>query len=167
MTWGARRGVTLIETLIVLALIALLASVAVLNAPAIRSGARDDAEVFAARLDAATDLALISGAPVRVELSSAESVFSSFDDGAWRALESPRVLRRRAFHRDVAVTLLSFDAALTDADAPKGERDDVRRFLIDPVGGAGATSIAFADSRGRWVVSLDASGKPKVARDGT
>jgi general secretion pathway protein H len=162
-----RRGVTLIETLVVLALIALLASVAVLNAPALRSNAREEAERFAVKASAAQTLALISGAPVRVDFSPTGYGFRTFRDDAWAEIVDPRSLRRRVFRGDVAVTLLSVEAALTEAndarrDGPKGEE----HILIDPLGGGGKASAAFADPSGRWIVTLHGSDAPKVARDG-
>lgn len=170
MSGGARRGVTLIETLVVLGLVALLASIAVLSAPAARSSARDEAERFAAKLDAAHTLAIATGAPVKVEITGAGYSFSSYRDRAWTEIVAQESLRKRAFRRDVAVTLVSVDAALADAAAssPSGSRErdrGARQFLVDPLGGGGETSVEFADGGGRWMVAVDGSGAVKVIRD--
>lgn len=164
MKTRARRGVTLIETLVVLALIGLFASVAVLNAPQVRSGARDEAERFAAKLDVAQTLSLSSGAPVKAELTGDGYRFLVFRDRKWIEPAEARALQPHAFRRDLAVALLSLDAALEDG--AQGARDEkTKPFLIDPLGGGGAVSVAFSDGGERWLVSLDQAGGVKVSRD--
>lgn len=167
MNARVRRGVTLIETLVVLALIALLASVAVLSAPSAPSGARDEAERFAARFDAAQAFALASGAPLKVELSSEGYGFFTYRDRAWTEVRGAKSLRRHAVRRTVAVTLASLDAGLAATTSSSDATDESPpQFLIDPLGGSGEVSVAFADRKGRWVVTADRIGSAKVARDG-
>lgn len=166
MKAGARRGVTLIETLVVLALIALLASIAVLGAPAARSSAREEAERFAARLDRAQAHALATGAPLKVDIAANGYAFSAYRDSAWAELKSPAALARRAFRRDVSVSIVSIDASLADKEPTTGsQQSELSHFIVDPLGG-GETSVAFADRGGRWIVSADRVGSVKVARDG-
>lgn len=162
-----RRGVTLIETLVVLALIALLASVAVLSAPALRSNARDEAERFAVKAGAAQTLALVSGAPVQIDFAPTGYGFRAFRDGAWTDIADQRPLRRRVVRGGVAVTLVSFEAALADGNDARDEKQKGEGLiLIDPLGGGGKAIAAFADRSGRWIVTLEGSDPPKVVRDG-
>ncbi len=163
----ARRGVTLIETLVVLALIALLASVAVLSAPSAPSGARDEAERFAARFDAAQAFALSSGAPLKVELSADGYGFFAYRDRAWTEVQGAKWLRRHVVRRNVAVTVVSLDAGLAEAtSSPGAQTETPPQIIVDPLGGSGEIAVAFADQSGRWVVRADRIGSAKVARDG-
>ncbi|MEX0645770.1 MAG: type II secretion system protein, partial [Parvularculaceae bacterium] len=54
-----QRGVTLLELLVVMAILALVASIAVLSAPPARGAARDEAERFAARFIAACEESIV------------------------------------------------------------------------------------------------------------
>lgn len=160
-----RRGVTLIETLVVVGLIALFAAVVVLNAPPPRAGARTEAERFAARLDAAFVAATGSGSPLRLDIDRAGYRFSTYADGKWTAAAGR--LAPAAFDRTVAVSVVGGDPA-TRNDARRGdgdEKDDSRSVVIDPLGGD-AGAFAFEGGGARWVVTLDALGAVKVARDG-
>lgn len=165
MTVG-RRGVTLIETLVVLSLIALLAAVAVVNAPPPRSDAREEADRLAARLNAAYTSALASGLPIRLDVSPGGYVFMTYADGKWGAAPTALKLPARSFKGGVAASVTATDPAfLNIAERNKQKPDDgVRTAVIDALAADGV-SVAFSDRAGRWLVTLDRLGAVKVARD--
>lgn len=161
----ARRGVTLIETLVVLGLIALFASIVALNAPPPRAPARLEAERFAARLDAAFAAAVASGAPVRLDIDAAGWSFRTFDESGWTEPKGAPALAPQRFGRDVAATVLSVDASSANERAEtKDKKDATQSVVIDPLGGDGAT-VAFAGGGARWIVTLDPQGAVTVTRD--
>ncbi|MBY0422046.1 MAG: GspH/FimT family pseudopilin [Parvularculaceae bacterium] len=161
MSLRARRGVTLVEALVVLALIAFAASVAALNAPPPRGKAKEEAERFAARLDAAFSAALVAGAPVRLDVEKDGYAFKLYDGEKWAPPAADARLGARR-PKGVAIAVVSRDPAFANE-----ERDDGKTptpVLIDPLGGDGV-AVAFAADGGRWIVAMDRQGAVTVKRD--
>ncbi len=84
---GVRRGFTLVELLMVVAIIGLAAGAVVLSVPDPRPSVAGDAERFAARLSRAREEAILANRPVAVEATSAGYGFTSFDGAAWSVLD--------------------------------------------------------------------------------
>lgn len=162
MSVGARPGVTLVEALVVLALIAIAASIAALNAPPPRSEAKEEAERFAARLDVAFSTALAGGAPVRLEVDPSGYAFKIYDGEAWRPPSRDARLEGRR-PKGVVVSVVSRDAAFSN-EKSEDEGDEPIPILIDPLGGDGV-SVAFSTNGRRWVTTLDRLGAVTVRRD--
>jgi len=93
MTTGARvraanrAGFTLVELLMVVAIIGLAAGAAVLSVPDPRPSVSGDAERFAARLSRAREEAILSNRPVAVDATAVGYGFMVFDGAAWSALD--------------------------------------------------------------------------------
>ncbi len=80
-------GFTLVELLMVVAIIGLAAGAVVLSVPDPRPSVAGDAERFAARLSRAREEAILSNRPVAVEATPAGYGFMVFDGTAWSALD--------------------------------------------------------------------------------
>ncbi len=83
---ASRAGFTLVELLMVVAIIGLAAGAVVLSVPDPRPSVAEDAERFAARLSRAREEAILSNRPVAVDVTAAGYDFMVFDGSAWSAL---------------------------------------------------------------------------------
>lgn len=81
-----RAGFTLVELLMVVAIIGLAAGAVVLSVPDPRPSVAEDAERFAARLSRAREEAILTNRPVAVDATQAGYGFMVFDGSAWSAL---------------------------------------------------------------------------------
>lgn len=77
------RGFTLIELMIVITIIGLASAAAVLAVPDPRGRVRDEAARFAARVDAARDVAIIEGKPVSLWVTTGGYGFDERRGGRW------------------------------------------------------------------------------------
>lgn len=81
-----RNGFTLVELMVVIAVMALLAGAVVLSFGDTRGGPAAAAGPFAARLAAARDEAIVSGAPVSGWISASGYGFERYRGGQWQPL---------------------------------------------------------------------------------
>lgn len=84
---GRRQGFTLVELLLVVAILALAAGAVILTAPNPHPSVTADADRFAARLVHAREEAILSNRPVAVEATTTGYDFSVFDGERWARLE--------------------------------------------------------------------------------
>lgn len=80
------NGFTLVELMVVITVMALLAGAVVLSFGDIRGGAAEAAGPFAARLAAARDEAIVSGAPVSGWVTASGYGFERYREGRWEPL---------------------------------------------------------------------------------
>ena len=80
------RGFTLIELMIVIAIVGLASAVVVLALPDPRGRLTDEAARFAARTRAAHDLAVVGARPISVWVSEGGYGFDERQDGGWVAM---------------------------------------------------------------------------------
>lgn len=81
------NGFTLVELMVVLALIALASAAVVLTAGRNDSGPQDSAARFAGRLAAARDEAIVSARPMRAWVSPTGYGFDRYRKGQWERIE--------------------------------------------------------------------------------
>lgn len=161
----AEAGLTLVELLVVLTILAFAASVVVLNAPPSRPPARDAAELFAARVQSALDAGVVQGAAYRLEVESSEYRIARYDGAQWAP-----VIRENAARDGFSFRVELAEAAADNSLALDGERQggngEEEWFVapLDPVAGGSPFNAYFESRRGDWTVAIGPEGAVKVAR---
>ncbi|MGZ9098207.1 MAG: GspH/FimT family pseudopilin [Brevundimonas sp.] len=142
-----RAGFTLVELLMVVAILGLAAGAVVLSVPDPRPTVAADAERFAARLTRAREEAILSNRPVAVAATSTGYGFSVFDGAQWSALEEG------PFGPEI------WTAGTTIA--PAGE---AMRLVFDPTGVAEPATLTLSREGQSRTVTVDGAGE--VSLDG-
>lgn len=143
------RGFTLVELLIVLAILAAAATTVVLTLPDARGQLRRQAERFAARLQHAEQEAVLTNRRIGVRVDAQGYGFRVQRAGRWQPLEVPG-LESGTWEEEV-MPVLADDQALS------------ARF--DPAGLAEPMELVLALGRERVAVTLEASGNVRVEDD--
>lgn len=140
-----RNGFTLVELMVVLAVLALAATLVLLTAPTSGSRVQGEADRLAARIAALRDLAIVEGRPMAVTVSPSGYAFERRMVDGWQALPG-RGFSRHDWPQSVRMT----------AAAPQ-------RIVIDPIGMTSApAAVALTDGEVTLRVTLATSGE--VAR---
>lgn len=167
---SSSAGFTLIELLVVLAILAFASGVVAVNLPAIRSPAQASAEKFAAQLQAASELALMSTPSLRIESDEQGYRFQRWTAEGWTSEGLPASLRGASVTRGVAAEIQFTE--LTEANArflngaTSTDAADVRRASLDPSGMAPRIEAVFSGYGQRWRVVATPGGSIEVSRDG-
>jgi general secretion pathway protein H len=101
---SAEAGFTLVELMVVLAIMGLAAAAVMLTLPDGGHASRDEADRLAARLAAVRDLAVVEGRGTAAVLRPSGYGFEQRLAGEWRALDG-RAFGERAWARDVTVQM--------------------------------------------------------------
>lgn len=143
---AGRSGFSLIELMVVVALIGLMATAAALTLPDPRGRLEDEAARLAVRLALARDEAVLTGRPTAVRIDGGGYAFLGFRDGAWSALETAP-FRPVGWNQGVRPVLA-------------GDQPVVLAF--DPVGLADAARLSLARDGRTVALSVDASGEVRL-----
>ena len=108
------NGFTLVELLVVITVMALLATGAVLTLPPNGSEAREAASRFAARAAAARDRAVLTGQPTAVWVSPSGYGFEQWHGGKWQPLDD-KPLVQTDWGASVATSVQSRSAVRFDS----------------------------------------------------
>ncbi len=163
-------GFTLIELLVVLAILAFASGIVVANLPSIRSPAQASAEKFAAQLQAANEMAVMSTPSLRIESDENGYRFQRLTAEGWTSEGLPALLRADAVARGVASEIRFVE--LTDANsrflsgAQPVDANEVRRAALDPAGMAPLIEATFSGYGQRWRVVAAPDAAIEVGRDG-
>ncbi|WP_205480151.1 GspH/FimT family pseudopilin [Sphingomonas arenae] len=95
-----QQGFTLVELLVVITVMALLATGVVMTLPASGAGTRDAAGRFAARVAAARDTAVLTGRPTGLWVSPSGYGFEQLRGTEWQPVDAPP-LAQADWGRDV------------------------------------------------------------------
>jgi general secretion pathway protein H len=149
-------GVSLVETLSALAIIALVASVVLLAAPGPDRTTRDAAERLAARLAAASEESIVRNRPVALVVTNEGYGFARLEENGWVQIEAASPLTFRAWPEGVTYRV---DSASTDSV----QREAGRVVRFDAMGGATPTRIVLSGAGARFRVEIDGQGAVHVA----
>ena len=146
---ASERGFTLVELMVVLAIMALAATAVVLTIPGEERSVRSEADRLAARLAAARDVAVVEGRSVAVNFAPSGYGFERRVDGAWTPLPG-RAFVQRNWPADIRFAA--------------GDGQGAARILFDR-GGTSPTpqAVVLAGGDAREVVRVSATGE--VSRD--
>lgn len=139
-----RSGFTLVELLMVVAIIGLATGAVVLAVPDPRPAVGAEAERFAARLTRAREEAVLSNRPIAVEVTPTGYAFTAFDGRAWSALS------------DGPFGPETWQAETTVAP------EEGARFVFDPTGVAEPIALTLARDGKRRTVSVDGAGEVRI-----
>lgn len=163
-------GFTLVEVLVVVFILALMATVVVMSVPEGRSDAEVKAEALALRLSQASHEAIASGEPVAWSLGGgALHRFERQRRGNWvpMAVSLRTLNEQRGATRPVVFRVEHAELAGREAAAP-GEADATtfqRQILFSPVGEATPADVFVTDDRNELVVRVDAAGAVEILRE--
>ena len=145
-------------------ILALAATIVLVNAPTRQSAAKEEAGDFASALIAALDSAVVAGGVYRLEITPASWRIASLEDREWTEF-------RRGGNGDMRIALDVEEAtesnllALTGERAERRDRDAPTIVSIDPFGDAPPFFLRFADGRENWIVRHDETGAVRTERE--
>lgn len=140
-----RAGFTLVELLIVVAIIGMAAAAVVLNLPDPRPSVGTETERFAARLVRAREEAVLSNRTIAAEVTTTGYGFQTFD-GAWVPLNDAP-FKSEVWAEDMTVTLA----------------DKAARTVFDPTGVADPLRVTLRRRGVSRTVVVDAAGEVSLA----
>lgn len=151
---GRERGITLVELLVVMTILAFVAALVALNAPPARSFAKEEAEKFAARTRAAFEDAVIRGRTTSVVLSQTGYKVERLVGDEWKPIVNERYFSERSMPKGVSIlATLADPAAANKAAKDKPEEKSPTRIILDPIGLTTPFRVEFSDEKGRFIVS--------------
>lgn len=140
-----RAGFTLVELMMVIAIIGLAAGAVVLATPDPRPGVRAEAEALAARLTHAREEAVLSNRPIALAATAAGYAVEAYDGAHWSPLvEGP-------------FKPVNWQGATTMVVEPEGAR-----VVFDPTGAAEPATLVLTHGRDRALVVVDGVGQVRV-----
>jgi general secretion pathway protein H len=151
------RGFTLVEVLVVLTIIALLASLIAVNlAPDARQALREEGVRLAALLAHARDEAITTGAPIAWQRTDVGYRFlTRASDRTWRPVDGDASLRARVLPNGISL------AGVEMATAAAPGKDPL--IILSPTGVADRFRITLAFGEHRVDIASDGVGAPIVA----
>lgn len=136
-------GFTLVELMVVIAIIGVAAGAVLLSMPDPRPTLAVEAERFAARLTLAREEAVMTNRPVALRAEAAGYGFESFDGAAWTPLTGV-----------LAPTAWGEGTAVAGAGAA--------RAVFDPTGGSDAASVRLEREGQAVTVAIDGAGEVTI-----
>jgi general secretion pathway protein H len=144
---SAENGFTLVELMVVIAIMALATGVVALSLPPSNAHVRVQAEMLAARMLAARDIAILQSRDMAVTIDAQGSGVERRRRGAWQPVNE------RPFERS------EWRTGTQALVAGQGQR-----VVFDSVGTTEAASVTLADGTARATVAVAADGTIRVER---
>ncbi|MBV7257813.1 prepilin-type N-terminal cleavage/methylation domain-containing protein [Pacificimonas sp. WHA3] len=143
MPLSARQtGFTLVELMVVLAIVGVASAAVVMTIPGDEVRAREEAERLGSRLIAARDRALFSGRDTAAVMSAEGYRFEERVNGAWRQIQE-KPLAPASWESGVGVGLA---------------QGEVERVRFDAVGLSEGTALALTGGAERYIVNISTAG---------
>lgn len=161
---ACERGVTLVELLVVLAIIAMIASVVVISAPPPRSSVQNESEKLAARVDYAAGRAITAGETIGLEISESGYRFLKYDRGQWSEMTFPQFSAQQ-FPNDLAIEVKVEEIAKRNEPQERNREKNEKpepEIRFTPTGETTPFSVTFKTQRQNVSVSLDEAGAVSV-----
>lgn len=149
-------------------IIALTAGVVVLNMAPPTNNANSEADIFAAKLNAASEQAIMTGSMIGLELDQSGYRFFRYERGVWAETGDAR-LTSASFPGTIAVEFTLTEPAKKNEqveDTPREDDAPAPTVFFAPTGETTALSAAFKFRREDVSVNLDQAGNVKAVRDG-
>ncbi len=146
-------------------ILALAATIVLINAPPRQSAARAAASDFADALRAAVDDAVVAGGVHRLEVTPESWRISEFEDRDWTPFREGIDARGLSLSVDIEEVAKSNLSALTGERGEQRDRDAPIIVGVDPFGDAPLFKLRFRDDRESWIVRGGENGDIRVERE--
>lgn len=156
-TRDSDAGFTLVEVMATLAIVALVASSVLLMSPGADSRLRSSLERLAARMDLASDQAILMNRQVAIVATNEGYHFERLDEDGWRRIETIAGLGFQPWPSSGAPDI-------ENSEASDSETSNRRLARFDPLGGATPMRLSFGDGDNGWCVEIDEEGGVHVER---
>lgn len=163
-SWPSDRrqqcGVTLVELLVVMMIMAMVAGVVIISAPPPIGDLRKNADRFAARLDHAVGYSITSNLPVALEVNGSGYLFKQYADGVWKK-PLDKNLQQVTLDSEFLLEIPKLDADKNIQDTQLSE-PETQIFIFSPTGETGAFEIRFHHGREFIDVVMNDQGNVEV-----
>ncbi len=139
-------------------ILALAATIVLINAPTRRSEARSAATEFSGALTAAIDDAVVAGGVHRLEVTADKWRIARFEDEDWKDFRRSDTQGAVQFSIEVEEAAESNISALTGERPQQRGRDEPSIISIDPFGDTPAFSVQFRSEQESWTVRHNEQG---------
>jgi general secretion pathway protein H len=146
-------GFSLIEMLVVVAVVGLLSVVVVLTMPTSGGAAREDARRFAARAQVAAQESIISGKPIGLAVDDQAYRFYRFRNGEWQAADAAGPLVENHWDEDVSLSVQPPMPAKSDDPEERQQQPYVPGVIFNPIGAVTPFRVAVSAGSQRYIIA--------------
>lgn len=150
-------GFTLVEMMVVLAVIGLLASAVMLAAPGADTRLHGDIDRLAARLKLASDQSVLMNREIALVAAAEGYHFERLEEDGWIRIDAPAPLGFQPWPGKTAPRVEVPEAVEQDSEGS-------RLAEFDPLGGASPMRLVFGEAGLAWRVAVDEAGEIHVDR---